>query len=314
MIQEVDRMMIDYLARVKKYEDEVEHYSMDKYHYKWNGLQALNYQEYQNIFTNVIDSQQISFMKYARKKYMNQHHVFKEIFYLYAIETERIEYVYDIDDNISVQAHLQQVSCLSFNCNLIVEFNSQQLPLLFTLDYLKRVHAKHIQYAPFTSQYIPELQAQIRTLIPSGRFKLEPNSPTRKDGKLFQFCPPSQVEQQLKLLFSSYEKYAQENIDPVVLAAWFHAEFIRIHPFVDGNGRVGRFLSSKILMDKDLLPLIVEKRKKSEYIDCMDESIAQNNLTSLVNFIKREQYSLIEYVRKQTMCEKPKYLTCSLDD
>ncbi|CAF3451140.1 unnamed protein product [Rotaria sp. Silwood1] len=180
--------------------------------------------------------------------------------------------------------------------NIVNIYYSQQLPLLFTLDYLKRLHADHIKYAPFTSQYVPELQAQIRTLIPSGRFKLAPNSPTRKDGKLFQFCPPSQVEQQLKLLFSLYEKYEQKHIDPVILAAWFHAEFIRIHPFVDDNGRVGRFLSSKILMDNDLLPFIVEKRKKLEYIDCKDESIAQNNLTSLVNFIKREQYSLIEYV------------------
>ncbi|CAF1091075.1 unnamed protein product [Rotaria sp. Silwood1] len=288
-------MRSDYLARVKTYEDEVEYYPMDKFHYKWKDLQALNYQEYRNIFTN--------------------HHVFKQIFYLYAIETGRIEYVYDIDDTIVINMMkkmnlsilLEEEKNKTKNeCEQIIKIiniqlksifnNSQQLPLLFTLDYLKRLHADHIKYAPFTSQYVPELQAQIRTLIPSGRFKLAPNSPTRKDGKLFQFCPPSQVEQQLKLLFSLYEKYEQKHIDPVILAAWFHAEFIRIHPFVDDNGRVGRFLSSKILMDNDLLPFIVEKRKKLEYIDCKDESIAQNNLTSLVNFIKREQYSLIEYV------------------
>ncbi|CAF1152294.1 unnamed protein product [Rotaria sordida] len=203
MIQEVDKMISDYLVRIKKYEDEVEHHPIDKFYYKWEGLQALNYQEHENSVTNVIYSEQISFM------------------------------------------------------------NSQPLPSLFTLDYLKQLHAEHIQYAPYTSQYVPELQAQIRILIPSGRFKLTPNSATRKDGKLFQFCPPSQVEEQVKLLFSLYEKYEKENIDPIVLAAWFHAEFIRIHPFVDGNGRIGRLLSSKILMKNDLLPLIVEKRNKN---------------------------------------------------
>jgi Fic family protein len=102
---------------------------------------------------------------------------------------------------------------------------------------------------------------------------------------VFQFCPPSQVEEQLKLLLSLLNKYQNEHADPLVLAAWFHAEFIRIHPFVDGNDRVGRLLSSKILMNYDLLPMIVERQKRSEYIECMNESIAHNNLTSLVNVL-----------------------------
>ncbi|CAF1449484.1 unnamed protein product [Rotaria magnacalcarata] len=170
------------------------------------------------------------------------------------------------------------------------------------------------ELAPFTSHYVPELQAKIRILVPSGRFKLAPNSPSRQDGKLFQFCPPSKVEEQLKLLYSLYEQYEYENIDPIVLAAWFHAEFIRIHPFVDGNGRLGRFLSSKILMKYDLFPLIVEKQNRAEYIECMNESIAQNNLTSLINFIKREQNLLIEHVRKQTTYSKQKYPVYPIDN
>jgi Fic family protein len=185
---------------------------------------------------------------------------------------------------------------------------------LFTLDYFKHLHIEHVKYAPFTSHYVPELKAKIRLLIPSGEFKLTPNSPTRSDGKLFQFCPPSQVEEQLKLLLSLLKQYQNEHLNPVVLAAWFHAEFIRIHPFVDGNGRVGRLLASKILMEYDLLPMIVEREKRSEYIESMDESITKNNLTSLINFIKREQLIVIEQVRKQTVCEKQKYPLCQLDD
>ncbi|CAF3782801.1 unnamed protein product [Rotaria socialis] len=101
-------------------------------------------------------------------------------------------------------------------------------------------------------------------VVPFGRFKVAPNSASRQDGKLFQFCPPSKVEEQLKLLFSLYEQYEYENIDPIILASWFHAEFIRIHSFVDGNGRLGRFLSSKILMKYDLFPLIVEKQNRAD--------------------------------------------------
>ncbi len=192
-------------------------------------------------------------------------------------------------------------------------FSSKSLSL-FTLDYFKQLHTEHVKYAPFTSHYVPELQAKIRLLIPAGEFKLVPNSPTRNDGKLFQFCPPSQVGEQLKLLLSLLKQYQNEHVDPVVLAAWFHAEFIRIHPFADGNGRIGRLLTSQILMKYDLLPMIVERKKRSEYIECMNESITQNNLTSLIHFIKREQLVLIEQVRKQTICEKQKYPLCQMDD
>jgi len=67
-------------------------------------------------------------------------------------------------------------------------------------------------------------------------------------------------------------------------------------------------------MKYDLLPMIVERKKRSEYIECMNESITQNNLTSLIHFIKREQLVLIEQVRKQTICEKQKYPLCQIDD
>lgn len=163
---------------------------------------------------------------------------------------------------------------------------------MFALDYFKQLHTEHVKHALCTSHYVP-------------------NSPTRKDGKLLQFCPPSQVKEQLKLLLSLLKQYQNEHVDPVALAAWFHAEFIRIHPFVDGNGRIGRLLSSQILMKYDLLPMIVERKKRSE---CMNESITQNNLTSLMHFIKREQLVLIEQVRKQTICEKQKYPLCQIDD
>jgi prophage maintenance system killer protein len=39
--------------------------------------------------------------------------------------------------------------------------------------------------------------------------------------------------------------------DPVYVASWFHFQFVQIHPFVDGNGRVGRMLMNTVLIQKD---------------------------------------------------------------
>jgi hypothetical protein len=98
MISKANQMISDLLTQVNNYENEVNKIPMDKFYYKWNGLQVLHYKEYRN---HLINNEQISFLRYA-KQYLNRNDVFKQIFYLYAIETGRIEYIYDIDDTIVI--------------------------------------------------------------------------------------------------------------------------------------------------------------------------------------------------------------------
>lgn len=96
MIREGNQMISDLLTQVNNYENEVDKLPMDKFYYKWNGLQVLHYKEYRN---QLINNEQISFLRYA-KQYLNRTNVFEQILYLYAIERGRIEYIYDIDDTI----------------------------------------------------------------------------------------------------------------------------------------------------------------------------------------------------------------------
>ena len=61
-----------------------------------------------------------------------------------------------------------------------------------------------------------------------------------------------------------------QNEDPVIVAAWFHHRFTQIHPYQDGNGRVARALTTLILLRADLLPLVVDRDLRVEYIKALE--------------------------------------------
>lgn len=57
-----------------------------------------------------------------------------------------------------------------------------------------------------------------------------------------------------------------------VRVARVHAEFERIHPFLDGNGRTGRLLTNLVLVRLGYPPAIVQKRERDRYLDALRRS------------------------------------------
>ncbi len=70
------------------------------------------------------------------------------------------------------------------------------------------------------------------------------------------------------------------------LAAWSHAELIRIHPFEDGNGRCGRLLMDWVLIRLGLRPVPVEV-VKAEYLACLNEYFLTKDLQPLIDLLLR---------------------------
>ena len=120
-----------------------------------------------------------------------------------------------------------------------------------------------------------ELQLfQLLRLISPETNKIHPNSYRKTHVQVgAHFCPePAQVNSLVSELF-----YKMESIKtPIIKAIYFHHELIRIHPFVDGNGRVTRIAKNWILM-YDLYPpiFINDSDEKKEYISTLGNSFKE---------------------------------------
>jgi len=73
---------------------------------------------------------------------------------------------------------------------------------------------------------------------------------------------PEEVQERIKELLAQYIRKENVTIDDIIA---FHAEFEYIHPFQDGNGRVGRLVALKECLHHNIVPFIIEDRKKAFY-------------------------------------------------
>ena len=69
-----------------------------------------------------------------------------------------------------------------------------------------------------------------------------------------------------QLLSSTQRTMEEGKIHPIILSARFHGFYEYLHPFRDGNGRMARLLSNKILLQAGHPILIITRESKEEYI------------------------------------------------
>src|SRR5437667_5428103 len=126
-----------------------------------------------------------------------------------------------------------------------------------------------------------------------GEYKTLPNNVRTPTGEIFQFASPAETPSRMQALVSSLRSELEKpTLHSLQIAAKLHHEFLLIHPFDDGNGRVARLLINYVLLRDDFPPLIVKSVDKANYLAALRLADI-GRLEALMDYLGRQlQWSL----------------------
>ena len=108
-------------------------------------------------------------------------------------------------------------------------------------------------------------------------------------------CPPEEVHLQMKELLSDYNHNRHKSFNDILD---LHVRFERIHPFQDGNGRVGRLLMFKECLSNSIIPFIITDELKMFYYRGLQEWGHINGYLTDTCLTAQDQYkALLEYFK-----------------
>ena len=109
-----------------------------------------------------------------------------------------------------------------------------------------------------------------------GAYKTRPNViPDAAAGVLVEFAPPEAVPRLMDLFVQRYMERLRMHVqdphafDPAQLWADAHWDFINIHPFEDGNGRMARWIVNYLAVRMGYPPLIITMPQRTDYFDAL---------------------------------------------
>ena len=147
---------------------------------------------------------------------------------------------------------------------------------------------------PLTENIVKDLHAILtENIIIGGIYR---NQEVRISGA--GFTPPAGNEMYMQIKGFYEDLKTKSDLNSIELAAWTHAEFVRIHPFIDGNGRTSRLLMNYQLLSQGFLPVSIAKEDRLNYYNTLEEFATKGNLEPFADFVAElEEQRLDEYLK-----------------
>lgn len=115
----------------------------------------------------------------------------------------------------------------------------------------------------------------------AGKYKARPN---RVLNSKFETTPPELVRTDMKLFFEEFEKNMKK-MHAIELAAFAHWKIEKIHPFQDGNGRIGRLIMNFVLLKNHYAMIDIKTKNKYSYYSALEKSDRQNSAEPLTRLL-----------------------------
>lgn len=105
--------------------------------------------------------------------------------------------------------------------------------------------------------------------------------------------PPDylKVPELMEKLILNYKEW--KKFHPIVRATLLHGELVKIHPFIDGNGRTSRLVMNLSLMSSGFLPVIIKKNDRLEYYNSLDKAHVTGDYTDFIKLVNKLEIEML---------------------
>jgi Fic family protein len=181
-------------------------------------------------------------------------------------------------DYLDIRGHDEAITYLT-------DFINRQQPL--TEAAIRELH-RILLSEPYVVDAITPSGIATQKTVQIGQYKSTANHVRTPTGDIHHYATPEETPAKMGDLMKWYqEERLAGRIHIVEIAARFHHQFVAIHPFDDGNGRMSRLLMNLMLIDAGYPPVIVKSERKNEYLFAL-RSADQGDLNQFVEFIAEE--------------------------
>ena len=105
--------------------------------------------------------------------------------------------------------------------------------------------------------------------------------------------PPDylKIKEEMEKLIINYNNWNKYH--PIIKAALLHGELVKIHPFIDGNGRTARLIMNLSLMNNKYLPVIIKKEDRLNYYNALDKAHTKGDYTDFIKLITKQEIDIL---------------------
>ena len=104
-----------------------------------------------------------------------------------------------------------------------------------------------------------------------------------------EYIKVPELMEKLMMNYDEWDKY-----HPIIRAALLHGELVKIHPFIDGNGRTSRLIMNMELMRCGYVPVIIKKDNRLKYYEALDKAHTTGDYTDFVKLVTKAENEMLD--------------------